>query len=270
MSDSDPQYASQFIKPTYVVETLNPSDRAIGAPFAPLPRSFYQVDPRLNVAQRLATPEEIASTVETRAQFRVADYGDPHVADVLRAFRMIEGKKFYLEIGIFDRGNLAYVASLLADDAVLIGLDVEADEHRDSLLRAALKPGQTYHCVIGSSRAPETVNAVREIVGANKLDAVFIDGDHTAYAAMCDYAMYEDLVADDGIFLFHDSVWEGEERYKGVCDTLDEISRVEPVYMIDENNPVRRFCRPLWRDSLWGVVGVIFASDQKWRQSTSG
>jgi len=263
--DGEVAYSSQYHEPKRKIETLNPTDMAIGAPFFPLPRSFYKVDPRLNIAQRRPTPEEIAKTVQDRAKFRVGDYGDPYVDDVLRAFRLLEGKKFYLEIGIFDRGNLAYMASLLDSDAVLIGIDVQDDPERDALLRASLKPGQTYHSVIASSRSPEAVNAVRAILGENRLDGVFIDGDHTAYGALTDYALYEDMVADNGVFLFHDSVWEGDEEYKGVCDALDEISRVEPIYLIDGSNPVRRFSRPVWRDSLWGVVAVIFASDQTWR-----
>jgi predicted O-methyltransferase YrrM len=261
----DTLYPTQFTKPSQVLKTISQSDYKIGAPFAPLPKSFYKVDPRLDVAQPLASATKIAETIKKRAKFRVGNYGDPYVSDVLRAFRLLEGKKFYLEIGIFDRGNLAYIASLLDENATLIGVDVQEDEERDALLRASLKPGQTYHSVIASSRDPRTVVAVRDILGANKLDAIFIDGEHTAYGALCDYALYEEFVSNNGVFLFHDSVWEGDETYKGVCDALDEISRVEPVYMIDSINPVRRFCRPLWRDTLWGVVGVIFASDQKWR-----
>lgn len=263
--DNETAYSSQFNRPTRVVETLNAAEYAVGAPFAPLPRSFYLVDPRLRVAQPLASEDEVRNTVDARAKFRFGDYGDPYVADVLRAFRMLRGKSCYLEIGIFDRGNLAYVASLLTDDAVLIGIDVQDDPERDALLRAQLKPGQTYHSVIASSRSPEAVQQVRQILGDKRLDAVFIDGDHTAYGALADYALYEEFVADDGVFLFHDSVWEGDDVHKGVCDALDEISRVDPIYMIDGSNPVRRFCRPFWRDSLWGVVAVIFASDQRWR-----
>lgn len=263
-------YASQFHQPARKIETLNLAEYQVGAPFAPLPRSFYVVDPRLAPTQPLATEAEIANTVSARAKFRVGDYGDPYVADVLRAFRLLQGKRFYLEIGIFDRGNLAYVASLLADDAVLIGIDVEDDPERDSLLRAQLKPGQRYHSVIASSRTPQAVDAVRDILAGNMLDAVFIDGDHTAYGALADYALYEQFVGNNGLFLFHDSVWEGDEFHKGVCDALDEISRVDPIYMIDGSNPVRRFCRPFWRDSLWGVVAVIFASDQKWRSALTG
>ena len=263
--DSDIPYQSQYAEPSKKLETLGLADISIGAPFAPLPRSFYKVDPRLEVTQPLASPEETSKTIEFRSKFRVGDYSDPYVSDVLRAFRLLNGKKFYLEIGIFDRGNLAYLSSILAEDAVLIGVDVQEDEERDELLRSSLKPGQTYYSVIGSSRDAKVVAEVRRILGVNKLDAIFIDGDHTAYGAWCDYALYESFVSNNGVILFHDSVWEGDENYKGVCDALDEISRVEPIYLIDGANPVRRFCRPLWRDSLWGVVAVIFASDQAWR-----
>lgn len=263
--DNEQLYPSQFNKPDHTIETLTPEEHAVGAPFAPLPRSFYLVDPRLDAAQPLATEAEVSNTVAARARFRVGDYGDPYVADVLRAFRLLRGRRFYLEIGIFDRGNLAYVSSLLADDAVLIGIDVQDDPERDALLRECLKPGQSYHAVIASSRTPQAVEAVRQILAGNCLDAVFIDGDHTAYGALADYALYEEFVASDGIFLFHDSVWEGDSIHKGVCDALDEISRVDPIYLVDGANPVRRFCRPFWRDSLWGVVAVIFASDQRWR-----
>jgi predicted O-methyltransferase YrrM len=264
--ETDVPYSSQYLEPTRKIETLSLAEFKVGAPFAPLPRSFYQVDPRLSIAQPLASSEEIAATVAERAKFRVGEYAEPYVSDVLRAFRLLRGKRTYLEIGIFDRGNLSYVASLLADDAVLIGVDIQADEERDALLRQALKPGQTFHVVIGSSRDPEVVAEVGRLLGDRKLDGIFIDGDHTAYGAMCDHALYETFVADDGLILFHDSVWEGDESYKGVCDALDELSRVEPIYMIDGSNPVRRFCRPIWRDSLWGVVAVIFASDQSWRR----
>jgi hypothetical protein len=265
MEDSN-QYSTQFTQPSRKIETIGPAEYAVGAPFSPTPRSFYKVDPRLDVAKHLASQEEISTIIDGRASFRVGDYGDPYVADVVRAFRLLNRKKFYLEVGIFDRGNLAYVASLLDSDAVLIGIDVQEDAERDALLRAALQPGQTYHPVIASSRSAEAVDAVRQILGGNRLDGLFIDGDHTAYGAWADYALYEEFVANDGVFLFHDSVWEGDENHKGVSDALDEISRVDPVYMIDGDNPVRRFCRPLWRDSLWGVVAVIFASDQAWRQ----
>ncbi len=242
-------------------------DIEIGAPHAPLPASFYRVPQRINVCQPLPTEEEIANLIELRRPFNIGDYQTPYVADVLRAFRLLKGAKTYLEIGTFDRGNLAYVSSLLAEDAVIIGLDVVQEKSRDDLLRSHLRPGQTYHSVVGSSRDRATVNKVQEILAGRQLDSIFIDGDHTAYGVMSDYASYEHLVDVSGVILFHDSVWEGDGLYKGSADALAEIDRLDPVYLVDGENPVRRFLRPMFKNPLWGVVGVIFTSDQKWRQS---
>lgn len=249
------------------VSTITSMDAAIGAPYAPLSKSFFVVDPRLSICQGLATQNEISDIHRLRDPFRVGDYPDPYVADVVRAFRLLRGKKRYLEVGIFDRGNLAYMSGLLSEDAHLIGLDIQEDLDRDKLLFDRLKPGQKYESVIGSSRDPASVDRVRELLNGEKLDGIFIDGDHTAYGAMCDYALYEEFIAPDGVILFHDSVWEGSDQYKGVADALAEIDRVDPVYLIDGSNPCRRFLRPLWKDRLWGVVGVVFASDQAWRRA---
>ena len=100
------------------------------------------------------------------------------------------------------------------------------------------------------------------------MDAVFIDGDHTAYGVMSDYARYEGLVGDSGVVLFHDSVWEGTPEHKGSADALCEIDKLDPVYLVDGDAPPRRFIRPMFRNEFWGVVGVVFASEQLWRNRT--
>lgn len=258
-------YPTQFIEPARKLDTLG-MENCAGAPFAPLPRSFYLVDRRLDVCQDLPSSDEVSQVLKFREKFRLGTYATPYVDDILRAFRLLNGKQVYLEIGIFDRGNLAFASSLLADSGLLVGVDIQEDAVRDGLLRASLKDQQTYKCVVGSSRSPQTVEQVREALNGRTVDVLFIDGDHTAFGAMCDYALYEEFMAPDGIILFHDSVWEGDETYKGVCDALAEIDKCDPVYLIDGSNPCRRFVRPLWRDALWGVVGVVFVSDQLWRR----
>ena len=260
-------FESQFLPKPKVPVTPTKEKEIIGAPFSPLSRSFYEVDQRLTVCQPLASSTEVQSVVALRSAFRVGDYPDPYVSDVIRAFRLLRGMSTYLEVGTFDRGNLAYVSSILADDACLIGIDVESDDARDQLLRKQLRTGQRYESVTGSSHSPETILKVKDLLNGRKLDAIFIDGDHTAYAVMADYASYEQLISPDGVVLFHDSVWEGDERFKGVADALAEIDKLDPVFLVDGVNPVRRFVRPLFRDPLWGVVGVVFASDQKWRSN---
>jgi predicted O-methyltransferase YrrM len=267
MSDaSDPMYPTQFLHKAPGVQTIRPIDYGAGAPHRPLSKSFYQVDPRLAVCGPPVDEAEVSRVLALRSAFRVGDYPDPYIADILRAFRLLRGKRAYLEIGTFDRGNLAYVSSILSEDAHLLGIDLQKDDVRDSLLREKLFPAQTYSSIVGSSRGSDTVEQVKAVLQGSKLDAMFIDGDHTAYGTMSDYALYEEVVAPDGIIMFHDSVWEGDEQYKGVCDALAEIDRLDPVYLVDGVNPSRRFLRPLWRDELWGVVGIVFASSQAWRR----
>lgn len=253
---------SQFTPKPFLNEDLQ-----IGAPHGPLPKSFYRVPQRLNASQPVATPDEIETTLNIRKKFNIGSYQAPYVADIIRAFRLISGAKTYLEIGTFDRGNLAYLATILSDDAIIIGVDVIEEKTQDNLLREHLKPGQTYYPIVGSSRSDETIRKVASILGENKLDGIFIDGDHTAFGVMSDYARYEDFVSNTGIFLFHDSVWEGDVDYKGSADALSEIDRLDPVYLIDGENPIRRFLRPQWRNPLWGVVGVVFADTQSWREN---
>jgi LPS sulfotransferase NodH len=241
-------------------------DLDLGAPFWPVPKSFLRIDPRLNGCQPLTTAFEIGEILKLRSKFRVGDYPDPYVNDISRAFRLMRGKKNYLEIGTFDRGNLAYMSTILSDDAMLIGVDTQDEPKRDSILRSFLKPGQTYHSVVGSSRNRQVVDRVRGLIGEERLDGIFIDGDHTAYGALSDYANYESMVSDEGIIFLHDSLWEGNSQYKGVADALEEINRHDQVYLIDGANPCRRFGRVMFRNENWGVVGVVFASDQTWRR----
>jgi Methyltransferase domain len=253
-------------KSEMAVADIAKEDVALGAPFWPVPKSFLRVDPRLRQCQPLAAASETDAILALRSKFRVGDYHDPYVNDISRAFRLMRGKRYYVEIGTFDRGNLAYMSTILSDEAVLIGVDTQDEPNRDALLRSMLKPGQTYHSVVGSSRNRNVVDRVRALIGEERLDGIFIDGDHTAYGALTDYANYESMVSDNGVIFLHDSIWEGNVQFKGVADALEEINRHDRVYLIDGANPCRRFGRVMFRNEVWGVVGVVFASDQRWRR----
>ena len=209
-------YFPSQLPPKKVGGTITPDLRALGAPYAPKPAAFLKVPDFLSVCQPLASTEDVERCCAIREPFRIPGYPLPYVADVVRGFRLLKGRKVYIEIGTFDRGNLAYVSSLLADDALLIGVDVQPEEARDAMLRSVLKPNQRYVSVIGNSLAPETVNQVKAALGGRSADVIFIDGNHTAYAAMSDYVNYGALVSEGDLILFHDSLWEGNDTYKGV------------------------------------------------------
>lgn len=239
------------------VETITNDLRANGAPHYPKPKAFLDVPDWLEICQPVAQPDDLSACSNVRSSFMLPDFPKPFVYDIVRAFRLLRGAKTYVEVGTFDRGNLAYVASLLADDALIVGVDIQAEETQDAKLRSVLKPGQQYVSVVGNSQDPATVAKVRQTLGNRPLDAVFIDGDHTAYGAMSDYVNYGELVTAGGFVLFHDSLWEGDGKYKGVADALSEIDRLEPIYLVTGNGPIYRFMRPMFRDPLWGIVGVL-------------
>lgn len=238
------------------IVTITDLDRKYGASVGPVPTSARVIPPALKICVPLANEEELKFAAACRLPFQIEGYQDSYMHDIIRAFRLISGRKTYLEVGTFDRGNLAYVARLLADDALLIGVDMQEEEDRDRLLRSQLKPGQTYISVVGDSRDPATVANVQNALRGHALDAVFIDGGHTAHTVMCDYVSYGELVAPNGLVMFHDSMWEGNDTFKGTADALAEIDRFDPIYLVNGVGAPHRFIRPMWRDEIWGVVGV--------------
>lgn len=222
-----------------------------------IPSSFKRVPTLLNAANSPASAEEIQSAQQIRSRYLFDGAKTPFMTDIVRAWRLLRGCSTYLEIGIFDRGNLAYTSSLADDNATLIGLDIEENKTRDDMLRTSLKPGQKYHSVIGDSRSDETVSQVARILNGRLCDAVFIDGGHDASCAMSDYARYADFVREGGLVLFHDALWEGDSRHKGVSQALMCIDRVDAVYSVVLDHPVHRYLPPMFRGDVWGCVGII-------------
>jgi predicted O-methyltransferase YrrM len=248
-------------------QTAHYSGLDTGGPFGPIPRSFSIVPEVLRCCEALASDHEVAHTDAIRSSFAIEDSPEAWMGDVIRAFRLIKGRRTYLEIGTEDRGNLAFASTLLADDAILIGVDIQENLIQDEKLVSFIKPTQTYLSIVGDSRLPSTMASVEEALRGDRLDAVFIDGDHTAHSVVCDYTNAEALVQNNGIIFLHDSLWEGDGLHKGTADALTEINNVDPVYLIDATSPPRRFMRPMWKASLWGVVGVVFAREQLWRRT---
>jgi len=58
--------------------------------------------------------------------------------------------------------------------------------------------------------------AVEKIIGNEKLDMLYIDGDHTYEGVKKDYEMYQDLVKKDGWIIFHDINDSEHHRDMGV------------------------------------------------------
>ncbi len=214
----------------------------------------------LDPAQPSASADEIRCAAEIRRGFLFENGGDgaPYVADIIRAFRLVAGASIYVEVGTFDKGNLAYAAGLLAADATLIDVDIESHPTHTARLEACLKTGQALETVVGDSSADETLDRVRELLKGREADVVFIDADHCAHSVFADYAAYAPLVRKGGLILFHDVYWRGDESTFGTSTALEQIDRMTPIHVVLHDDPVHRFLPWLGKqDTIWGGVALI-------------
>ncbi len=216
----------------------------------------------LELCQPEASGSEISSIADIHKRFGAAPNYD---LSKLRAFRLLSGARRYLEIGTFDKANLAYLSKILAPDALIIDLDIEENIKQDRMLDQELYPDQTICRVRGNSAAKETVQSVRSAVGDEPLDAIFIDANHMAKFVLADFANYSPMVKKDGYILFHDIQWEGagttKGSGKGVAQALEIIHKYVPVYQVVANNPVTRFFSPVIFGPIWGGMGIVLARD---------
>lgn len=77
------------------------------------------------------------------------------------------------------------------------------------------------HLIQEKSQDENTVNAVKSLLGEDKLDFLFIDGDHRYEAVKTDFILYSPLVRKGGLVVLHDI---GQNEEGGVCKFWDEIT----------------------------------------------
>jgi cephalosporin hydroxylase len=119
-----------------------------------------------------------------------------------------------LEIGSAGGGTFYLWCKLAAADGKKISVDLPGGAYggepnadpsvcasRDEMMRG-WAPG--VFLVAGDSHAPETYERVKSILGDDRVDFLFIDGDHTYEGVRGDYLMYRDFVRSEGYIAFHD------------------------------------------------------------------
>ncbi len=111
-----------------------------------------------------------------------------------------------LEIGT-ARGGTLLIWSSLASEKV-ISCDLVHREPQKALLEALPPPGSACKVTLltGNSHAAEFKQRVAAELGGEKVDFLFIDGDHTVEGVKADYEDYREFVRPGGIIAFHDIV----------------------------------------------------------------
>ena len=102
--------------------------------------------------------------------------------------------KSVLEIGTNKGGSLCVLARLASSDATIISLDLPGGDfgggYKDyhiPIFKSFIRSTQKLHLLRGDSHSEKMKNAANEVIGAKKLDLLFIDGDHTYQGVKQDF-----------------------------------------------------------------------------------
>lgn len=80
--------------------------------------------------------------------------------------------------------------------------------------------------IFGLSSEPQAVNKAFEAIQCKQADALFIDGDHSYQAVLCDWLLYHKLVRPGGIVAFHDCATDNPEQ-SGAPKFLAQLEKGE-------------------------------------------
>ncbi|MFC1514287.1 class I SAM-dependent methyltransferase [Candidatus Omnitrophota bacterium] len=143
--------------------------------------------------------------------------------------------KYVLEIGTGRSGGTLFLFSRVAAcDATLVSVDFPGGKFGDSypkrkvsFFKSFAQGQQKIHMIRADSHSPATLEKVKKIFGPNKLDFLFIDGDHTYEGVKRDFELYSGLVREGGIIGLHDIVRHPPETG---CDVYRFWNEIEPKY----------------------------------------
>lgn len=191
------------------------------------------------------TSQEVLARVRSNYQ-RMAqvDFEVLGAMDYIRAEAAKRPLKNFLEIGSDAGGSLACFSAW--SEGKRISIDLPWTGVLDSRRKNWAKDfGEVYE-IIGSSHLPETLDLVRSVLGEEKCDVMFIDGDHTYEGVKKDFELYLEFASPNAIIAFHDTV-DSERHHRENC-YVDQLWRelTEQYYS----------CEWLGGEQ-WGGVGLV-------------
>lgn len=166
------------------------------------------------------------------------------------------------EIGTSYGGTSFLLSRLLPSRTRLIGIDLFVKNRVQ--LRHFARP-RRLHLIDGASAAPRTVAKVRRLLGEEKIDVLFIDGDHRYDGVAGDFLAYRELVREGGIIAFHDIQPDGRARGIETDAWVGEVpefwARVKRLYRTQEliESPAHQL--GLGIGVAWNTAQVAVPSD---------
>jgi len=212
---------------------------------------YFKFYGRLTFARRPQTPEAAVDfcadspILVTQVRSEIAELGT-----LLQA----QAPMHSLEIGTNYGGTLFLLCSLSPPGARIISVDLPGGRfgggyprRKIPLYRKFPRNGQRLWLVRADSHLPGTKQQVERILAGNRLDYLFIDGDHTYEGVKRDFQMYSSLVRSGGIIALHDIA---KHQRNDDCQVDNFWNEVKQHYRYREiiENP----------DQGWAGIGVLF------------
>lgn len=125
--------------------------------------------------------------------------------------------KYILEIGTANGGTLFCFCKLAPDDATIISIDLPGGpfgggypKWKIPVYQAFSKQKQKLYLIRGDSQNVETFEKILKILNGEKIDFIFIDGDHSYDGVKRDFKLYSKLVKPKGLIVLHDIAPNGD------------------------------------------------------------
>lgn len=163
--------------------------------------------------------------------------------------------KTILEIGTMNGGTLFLFSRVAPEGASIISIDLPGGKFgggyprwKIPFYKSFAARGQRISLIREDSHKKETLANVEKILNGEKLDLLFIDGDHSYEGVKRDFEMYSPLVKKGGVIAFHDIAVHSAESGCFVRDFWGEVKRGEHRY------------KELIKDSSqgWAGIGILF------------
>lgn len=137
-----------------------------------------------------------------------------------------------LEIGTAKGGTLFLFSQIADPCAKIISIDLPGGKFgggyskwKIPLYKSFASNKQKIYLIRDDSHKKQSLEKIKRILNGEKLDFLFIDGDHTYEGVRKDFEMYGSLVKKDGIVAFHDIVPGSKEYVGGVPKFWKEIKK---------------------------------------------
>ncbi len=177
------------------------------------------------------------------------------IIEFIKLFQQTKPQRI-LEIGTALGGTLFLFSRFSEDRALIISIDLPDPggpygggyfEYRIPFLKSFCKRKQKIVLLRMDSHETRTFDYIKKVLDNQKLDLLFIDGDHSYEGVKKDFEMYYPLVKHGGLVCFHDIVPGEKIHVGGAPDFWKEISNQYQTREIVDN----------WNQGGFGI-GIIF------------